>query len=159
CQACLVLLRAAGVRGEIVTASTDRERQLDDFEAGRLDVLINMAILTEGFDCPSLQTVFCRPSGRSCTIQMAGRVLRLAGDGHLKQVVQCKNTPHPFLKTALPTEQFVWTDNQWRSLAMNQQLQAITQNVRQVLARTQVDLPALVNSHRRASLPWFQRRA
>src|SRR5690606_11792402 len=130
CQVCLARLRAAGVRAEVVTATTDRERQLDDFEAGRLEVLINMAILTEGFDCPSRRTVFCRPSGRSCTIQMAGRVLRLFPSEPMKQIVQCKRTPHPFIKTAKAAEQYVWTEEGWRSLALNEHIQAITHKVR-----------------------------
>jgi superfamily II DNA or RNA helicase len=159
CQACLALLEAAGVRAEVVTAHTDRERQLDDFEAGRLEVLINMSILTEGFDCPTLRTVFCRPSGRCCTIQMAGRVLRLCGGEPFKQIVQCGKTPHPFVKTALASEQYVWTDGGWRSLQLNQHINAITQNVRGVLAKTSVELPKLVAAHRNASVPWQTRVA
>ena len=157
CRACLAMLQGAGVRAEVVTAQTDRERQLDDFEAGRLEVLINMSILTEGFDCPTLRTVFCRPSGRSCTVQMAGRALRLHPSEPIKQIVQCKKTPHPFVKTSLAAEQYVWTDNGWRSLTLNQNIQAITQNVRGVLAKTNVELPRLVTVHRGANLPWHQR--
>ncbi len=56
-----------GVSAEVVTATSDRERQIEDFEAGRTEVLLSMAILTEGFDCPSLQTVFCRPSSKGPT--------------------------------------------------------------------------------------------
>ena len=41
-------------------------------------------ILTEGFDCPSLKTVFCRPSGKSCTVQMGGRDFREASQHCLK---------------------------------------------------------------------------
>lgn len=157
CQECLALLKAAGVRAEVVTATTDRERQLDDFEAGRLEVLINMAILTEGFDCPSLRTVFCRPSGRSCTIQMAGRVLRKFVTEPIKQIVQCKRTPHPFVKTAHAHEQYVWTDDGWRSLQLNEHIQQITTKVRGVLAQNNVQLPKLITMHRNANLPWHQR--
>ena len=52
-------------------------------------------VLTEGFDDPTLQTVWVRPSGRGPTIQMAGRVLRKCGD-MVKQIVQCRETRHPF---------------------------------------------------------------
>jgi superfamily II DNA or RNA helicase len=156
CQACHALLRAAGVRTEIVTASSDRERQLDDFEAGRLEVLINMSILTEGFDCPRLRTVFCRPSGRSCTIQMAGRVLRLHADEPRKQIVQCKRTPHPFVKTALADEQYVWTETGWNSLTLNPQIQQITQKVRGLLAKSNVELPKLLTLHRNDTA-WHER--
>ena len=104
---------------EVVTAKTDRERQLADFAAGRIRVLINMLILTEGFDCPSLKTVFCRPSGRGCTIQMGGRVFRKHPDLPRKQIVQCKATRHPFIRTAMADEQYVWADGQWRALTVN----------------------------------------
>ncbi|NND96622.1 MAG: DEAD/DEAH box helicase family protein, partial [Pirellulaceae bacterium] len=90
CDLLYLLLRQAGVSCEVVTASSNRERQIDDFAAGRVQVLINMAILTEGFDWPELQTVFCRPSGKGCTIQMAGRVLRTCHHVPVKQIVQCQ---------------------------------------------------------------------
>jgi hypothetical protein len=64
------LLRAAGVRSEVVTGNSDRERQLEAFRGGRCDVLVNCMMLSEGFNCPELKTVFCRPSCRSVTIQM-----------------------------------------------------------------------------------------
>ena len=69
-----------GVAAELVTAASDRELQIAAFAAGRVPVMVNMLILSEGFDCPSLRTVFCRPSGRLCTTQMAGRALRLHPD-------------------------------------------------------------------------------
>ena len=55
-----------------MTAKSDRERQIADFSAGRVSVMISMIILAEGFDCPALQTVFCRPSGRLCTVRDGG---------------------------------------------------------------------------------------
>ncbi len=147
CQACHALLAAAGVQAEVVTAQTDRQRQLYAFSEGRLDVLLNMAILTEGFDCPSLKTVFCRPSGKGCTIQMGGRVFRRHPDLPFKQIVQCKQTRHPFLKTAMADEQYIWLDGVWRTLKVNQRIAAITQRSRQVIARSQAQLPELVAQH------------
>jgi superfamily II DNA or RNA helicase len=159
CEACRVLLAQAGHCAEVVTAKTPRDRQLEDFISGRFQVLINMAILTEGFDCPSLQTVFCRPSGKSCTIQMGGRAFRKHADIPLKQIVQCKKTPHPFIKTAMADEQYVWVDGRWRTLKLNQKLEAITQNARQVIARTHAELPKLVSAHRSRPMPWERREA
>jgi len=66
------LLKEAGVRSDVVTGSSDREEQLAAFRAGRLDVLSNCMMLSEGFDCPELKTVFCRPSCKGVTVQMAG---------------------------------------------------------------------------------------
>jgi superfamily II DNA or RNA helicase len=154
CRACCDLLTRQGVRVEVVTAVTNRERQLADFAAGRLDVLVNMCILTEGFDCPTLQTVFCRPSGRSCTIQMAGRVFRRHAEIPFKQVVQCQKTPHPMPKTALAAEQYVWLDGGWRTLALNRRIEAISNQARQLIARSPVELPKLVAVHRQRRLPW-----
>lgn len=156
CYRCSDLLREQNVRAEVVTASTDRDRQLDDFEQGRLDVLINMNILTEGFDCPTLQTVFCRPSVKGCTIQMAGRVLRKCPTVEIKQIVQCSHTKHPFLKTALPAEQFAWMNSQWRSLKLNEQLVEISNRARLVVSQTEVELPKIVAKHRRTKMPWEQ---
>jgi superfamily II DNA or RNA helicase len=148
CDACWSLLAAAGVPAEVVTAKTDRERQLADFADGRIRILINMLILTEGFDCPSLKTVFCRPSGRGCTIQMGGRVFRKHPALARKQIVQCKATRHPFIKTALAEEQYVWADGQWRSLTVNREITAISERTRQAIARTTASLPKLVAAHR-----------
>ncbi len=134
CDECLELLQAGGVRADVVTGKLRCQRQLDDFAAGRTDVLINMNILTEGFDCPELRTVFCRPSGRSGTIQMAGRVFRKHAGEPVKQVVQCIATRHPLVKTAMADQQFVWTADGWQSLTENSQIAAIAEVSRRRLA-------------------------
>ena len=154
CRECLDLLSRGSVRADVVTAVTNRERQLVDFAEGHLDVLINMCILTEGFDCPALQTVFCRPSGKSCTIQMAGRVFRRHPEFRFKQVVQCQKTPHPMPKTATAAEQYVWLEGSWRSLTLNRRIEAISNQARQLIARAPVELPKLVAAHRRRRIPW-----
>lgn len=154
CDECLQLLRGAGVSADVVTAQSNRERQLDNFLAGRTDVLINMNILTEGFDCSELRTVFCRPSGRSCTIQMAGRVFRKHSQAPIKQIVQCKQTRHPMVKTALADQQFVWSDDRWQTLQVNRRIEAITETSRKLIARAHVALPKIVAAHRPRPLPW-----
>ena len=114
-----------------------------------------MAILTEGFDCPELQTVFCRPSGKGCTIQMAGRVLRPCHTVPVKQIVQCKKTPHPMLRTAMAAEQYLWTDNDWRSIRANKRLDEMTDLARRRVAKANVTLPNLVAIHKtRATRAW-----
>ena len=155
CDLLFLLLDQAGIRSSVVTASSDREQQIEDFANGKLDVLINMAILTEGFDCPELQTVFCRPSGKGCTIQMAGRVLRTSRLVPVKQIVQCRKTPHPMMRTAMPAEQYLWTDDGWRSIRANKKLDAMTQVARQRVAKAEVSLHKLVSIHRsRAASVW-----
>jgi superfamily II DNA or RNA helicase len=158
CDECLALLRAGGVKADVVTGKTNRERQLDDFCAGRTDVLINMNVLTEGFDCPQLQTVFCRPSGRACTIQMAGRVFRQHKAAPFKQVVQCKETKHPIVKTALADQQFVWNGHEWQTLLVNDRIEAITELSRKLIARGRVELPQLVAAHRPRPNRWQRGR-
>ena len=76
CSAAEQALRKAGVSAEVVSGESDRDAQLAAFKAGRVEVLCNCLMLSEGFNCPELKTVFCRPSCKSVTVQMAGRVLR-----------------------------------------------------------------------------------
>lgn len=69
-------LRAAEVNGN----SDDRSEVLSDFEAGKYDVLCNSMLLTEGWDCPSVDCiVVLRPTKiRSLYQQMVGRGMRLS---------------------------------------------------------------------------------
>lgn len=69
-------LRAAEVNGN----SCDRDEILADFEDGKYDVLCNSMLLTEGWDCPSVDCiVVLRPTKvRSLYQQMVGRGMRLA---------------------------------------------------------------------------------
>lgn len=154
CDQCRDQLASCGIPAEVVTAKSDRVRQLSDFAEDRIRVLINMSILTEGFDCPSLKTVFCRPSGKGCTIQMGGRVFRKHGDLPRKQIVQCKDTRHPFIKTAMADEQYVWVDGRWRALTLNREIASVSDRTRRAIAKTKVRLPQLVAAHRTRQLPW-----
>ncbi|MEF2969259.1 DEAD/DEAH box helicase [Paenibacillus sp. M1] len=67
--------RAAEVNGE----SQDRAEVLADFDAGKYNVLCNSMLLTEGWDCPSVDcVVVLRPTKvRSLYSQMVGRGTRL----------------------------------------------------------------------------------
>ncbi|MEM6315222.1 MAG: DEAD/DEAH box helicase family protein [Planctomycetota bacterium] len=144
CEACQAAMQRLGVRSEVVTAQTDRERQIADFDKGRLDVLINMLLLIEGFDCPSLQTVFCRASGKLPTIQMAGRVLRQhPGIAH-KNIVQPTSTKWPFPRTAAPREQYLWSDDGWRAVMPNARLDAICNRMQGLLAHLEPQLPKYI---------------
>ena len=69
-------LRAAEVNGN----SDDRAEILQDFEDGKYDVLCNSMLLTEGWDCPSVDCiVVLRPTRvRSLYQQMIGRGMRLS---------------------------------------------------------------------------------
>ncbi|WP_342419230.1 DEAD/DEAH box helicase [Paenibacillus sp. FSL H8-0168] len=67
--------RAAEVNGE----SQDRSQILEDFDSGKYNVLCNSMLLTEGWDCPSVDcVVVLRPTKvRSLYSQMVGRGTRL----------------------------------------------------------------------------------
>lgn len=68
--------RAAEVNGQ----SDDRAQILEDFAAGKYNVLCNSMLLTEGWDCPSVDCiVVLRPTKvRSLYSQMVGRGTRLS---------------------------------------------------------------------------------
>ena len=68
--------KAAEVNGE----SRDRELVLKDYEEGKYNVLCNSMLLTEGWDCPSVDCVIVlRPTKvRALYSQMVGRGTRLA---------------------------------------------------------------------------------
>jgi superfamily II DNA or RNA helicase len=141
------LLKDAGVRSDVVTGSSDREAQLEDFRAGRLEVLSNCMMLAEGFDCPELKTVFCRPSCKGVTVQMGGRVLRKHPDLPYKQIVQCLKTRWAFHRTAAPALQFTWVQGTWRSLQANPFIAQVVGRALQALAQTNVELPVYVTRH------------
>ena len=135
CRACAALLAAGGEACEIVTGSSDRDAQIERFERGEVRVMIGAAVLTEGFDCPTLQTVFCRPAGRGPTVQMAGRVLRRADGIAVKNIVQCGQTRHPFTATAPPATQYVRVDDGWRSIGLNDRVEQVTSHMLDLLVR------------------------
>ncbi len=80
-QELAVEARRRGLRAECVDGATSvdkREASLAAFAAGRLDVITNVFVLTEGFDCPAAEVVVV---ARGCSatgtlLQMIGRVLR-----------------------------------------------------------------------------------
>lgn len=75
-------LNARGIRAAVVHGAMekrDRRRILREYEGGRIDVLCNCMVLTEGFDSPRARVcVIARPTASaSLYVQMVGRVLRL----------------------------------------------------------------------------------
>ncbi|MEI8352151.1 MAG: DEAD/DEAH box helicase [bacterium] len=71
---------AAWVCGK--TPRDDRRRILTDFSTGRVQIVCNCGVLTEGFDNPAVEVVImARPTkSRSLYAQMAGRATRPADD-------------------------------------------------------------------------------
>jgi superfamily II DNA or RNA helicase len=148
---CLHLLRAGGVRAELVIGSQtmqEREKHLDDFEAGKLDALVNMHVLTEGYDCPTLKTAWVRDSSKGPTIQMAGRAFRIHKTLPIKNIVQSKHTKHPMVKTATPCESFVWMDESWRSVKPSDKAENTANAALHTLAKIETKMPDFLTKAR-----------
>ncbi|MEM7316726.1 MAG: helicase, partial [Planctomycetota bacterium] len=75
--------------------------------------------------------------------------LRTAPEHPFKQIVQCRETPHPMLKTAMAAEQYILTPEGWRTIKANRRIDEIARSSRAIAARTNVKLPALVSANRR----------
>ncbi len=142
------LLAEAGVHCEVVHAGTDRERQLDAFDAGRFDVVANVAILHEGFDCPDLRTVFVRDASRLPTVQMAGRGFRRHPGKPYCNIVQSGRTPWPFTRTAAAQQSFVLRDGRWLSLGGTDAVDRVSREMARRLADVRVELPDLLQRKR-----------
>lgn len=123
---CNERLIAGGVRSAQIVGGQDYDPYIQDFKAGRLDCLVNCMVLTEGFDCPELQTAWVRPSSRGPTMQMAGRAFRIHDDVPRKNIVQSDDTKWPISRTATPEEQFKLVDGEWLSLKPNKKMDAIS---------------------------------
>lgn len=77
-------LKARGVVSEVVSADTpkaERERIIEDFRAGRIRALCNVAVLTTGFDVPAVDCIALLRNTRSPVlyVQIAGRGMRVLG--------------------------------------------------------------------------------
>jgi superfamily II DNA or RNA helicase len=144
CRQAAEALNAGGARADVVTGSSDRESQIERFRKGKLDVLVNCVVLVEGFDCVELKTVFVRPSCKGATVQMCGRVLRKHPAMPFKQIVQCRKSPWPFLRTASAALTHSWVEGEWRTLEVNPMLNAIQHQTLCALAKIQIQLPPFV---------------
>ena len=141
CQRFKTTLAALGHRTEVVTGESDRDTQLQAYGDGEFNIVTNMMVLTEGWDCPDLKTAFVRDSGKGPTTQMAGRVFRKHELLPVKQVVQSMKTHHPMTKTAAPRMQYMWQDNSWRSLQINPHIEEISRDMVHRLAMIEIGMP------------------
>ncbi len=144
CEATRALLEKNGTISEIVWGGSDRFDQLQRFQEGKIQVLISMSILTEGFDSEDLQTVFVRPSSKGPTIQMAGRVLRKHDGIEAKNIIQCQDTRCPFTKIARPRNSYLLVQNEFRSLESNVNIERISNQMIQKLVASSPKLPVFI---------------
>ncbi|AMD19765.1 HCL386Wp [Eremothecium sinecaudum] len=75
------LFQRHGIEAQYVTSKTrlsERDSIVQDFRAGKIDVLMNCGIFTEGTDIPNIDCLLlCRPTkSRTLLVQMIGRGLR-----------------------------------------------------------------------------------
>ena len=75
-----ILLEHGIAAAEVNGDSKDRTQILQDFESGKYQVLCNAMLLTEGWDCPSVDCIIClrATKSRSLYAQIVGRGLRPA---------------------------------------------------------------------------------
>jgi len=75
--------RSRGVRIEAIDSKTpadERKKKVADFKRGDLDIIVNVDIFSEGFDCPDIEFVQLARPTRSLAkyLQQVGRALRPA---------------------------------------------------------------------------------
>lgn len=139
-SACNELLKKNGIRSALITGSSPRSEILRDFSNGAYDVLCNVAVLTEGFDEPTLKTVFVRPGSKGPTVQMAGRALRKHPSTPHVNIVQNNQTKYPFTRHACALNQFMKRDGGWRSIDPRN-LKSHFQNQIQKMTQVKIEIP------------------
>lgn len=82
CKTICAVLQSIGINAQYVTGETvkhERFEIIEDFKAGKIDVLCNVLVFTEGTDIPNIDSLFlARPTkSRPLLVQMIGRGLRL----------------------------------------------------------------------------------
>jgi hypothetical protein len=108
-------------------------------------------------NCPDLRTVFARPSIKSVTIQMGGRVFRKYPDIKFKQIVQSLDTKWPFPRTAGAALMHVHVDGGWRTLQPNDQVEDVARKARLAMATSTAELPKFITERTKKSRLNFRR--
>lgn len=85
CKTLCGVFQENGVNAQYVTGETvkyERQAILEDFKNGKIDVLCNVLVFTEGTDIPNIDSlILARPTkSRPLLVQMIGRGLRLHKD-------------------------------------------------------------------------------
>lgn len=152
CEEFQKILADNKVKCEVVSGATPnavREEQLDAFDKGEFKVVANVMILTEGFDCPDLQTVFVRDSAKLPTVQMAGRGFRIhPGKSHCN-IVQSKMSKWQFTKTAKPERCWVQKEGKWYALGSNAMVNKVVRSMVHKLADAEAEIPQFILKNRR----------
>lgn len=159
---CHRLLVAGGCNAGLVLGTQsfeERENTLDLFESNAgLDAIVNLFILTEGWDMPGLQTAWVRDSSRGPTTQMAGRVFRKHPDLPIKQIVQSQNTHYPVDKIVSPDMGYVWTENEWRSVKADDSVERVAAETMMYIAHSTSTVPEFITKKLAQARPRRRRR-
>lgn len=142
------ILKEKGIACEVITANSNRDKQLELFINGNLQVIANVSVLSEGFDLPELQSVFVRDSSRLPCIQMAGRGLRRSAKKKFCNIVQSENSPYQMEKIAHPLESFCYSKDVWLSCSGNTAAieQAIIQSMELIDRKKPVKMPLYIQN-------------
>ncbi|KAB8314380.1 DEAD/DEAH box helicase [Tolypothrix campylonemoides VB511288] len=105
-QFCRHGIKAEHLDGE--TKPESRVQILERFRTGATQVITNYEILTEGYDCPNIECIYCvRPTESSTLwLQMTGRVLRTSS---LKPTAVIIDVTDNWKKHGLPDEERQWS--------------------------------------------------
>ena len=115
CRNFAVAVANTGIACEVVTGSSNKDKQLARFCSGDVQIIANVSVLSEGFDLPELQSVFLRDANRLPTIQMMGRGLRRSAGKHFCNIVQSEQSKFQSEKIAIPQESFRYSKDVWLS--------------------------------------------
>ena len=110
CKELASWMETRGITTRTVVSSTkaqDRIKAIDDYKAGRVQVLLTVAVLTEGFDAPLTQCVVLARTTDSLVLylQCVGRLLRWAGQGKTALILDCCGLTE---KHGHPTQEHHW---------------------------------------------------
>ena len=143
CRRFQAALAEAHLPCEVVTGSSNKDKQLELFINGSLPVIANVSVLSEGFDLPELSSVFIRDASRLPTIQMGGRGLRRADGKDHCNIVQSEHSMFPFERVAQPAEGFRYYRDKWLSCSGSSQIiiDTVTRSVQLMGRRKKVKMP------------------
>lgn len=130
-----------GLIDNVNNTTKENYRIIEDFHAGNIQQIVNCMVLTEGFDCPSLQSVFIRDGSKGPITQMAGRVLRLYDGLPVKNIVQSQKSVYPFSRTTSPHKTYVLRDGEWVTSGSSDKADAAATETIQRMIGIEVKLP------------------
>jgi superfamily II DNA or RNA helicase len=118
-EALAAVLSVEGIPAAAISGKTDlghRRSIIEDFRKGKIRVLTNFDVLTQGFDAPKVDAVYvCRPTfSPNKYIQMIGRGLRgpLNGGSEEVLIVNVKDNLDQYgHKLAFTQLDYLWKDN------------------------------------------------